>query len=112
MKSDSYDPVAPPPAPTGSEPAPCRKEELVRYAADRETFLYDRQADVVHVLNPTALAVWELCDGTHSPGQIAAHLAASFADAPAGATDEAVRETLAILEQKNLIRWQTINEEE
>jgi hypothetical protein len=112
MKSDSYDSVVPRLVSAGSEPAPCRREDLVRYAADRETFLYDRHADVIHVLNPTALAVWELCDGAHSPEQIAAHLAASFADVPAGAADEAVRETLAILEQKNLIRWQTTHEEE
>ena len=78
----------------------------MRYSADRETFLYDRQADVVHVLNPTALAVWELCDGAHSPDQIAAHLAANFAGVPAGEAGGDVRAVLTTLEQKALIQWQ------
>jgi hypothetical protein len=108
MTPNSRDPLGQEPVPTGREPAPYRRGELVRYSADRETFLYDRQADVVHVLNPTALAVWELCDGAHSPDEIAAHLAANFAGVPAGEAGGDVRAVLATLEQKTLIQWQAL----
>ena len=107
MSADSHEPLTQGLVATGSEPAPYRRGELVRYAADRETFLYDRSADLIHVLNPTALAVWELCDGAHSPDQIAGNLTANFAGVPAGEADGAVRAALATLEQKALIQWQS-----
>ena len=107
MTPDSREPLGQEPVPTGREPAPCQRGNLVRYSADRETFLYDRQADVVHVLNPTALAVWELCDGAHSPDQIAGYLSAHFTGVPAGEAGGDVRAALTTLEQKALIQWQS-----
>jgi hypothetical protein len=106
MRPDSYQPLSQGLVTTRSEPAPHRREDLMRYSADRETFLYDRQADVIHVLNPTALAVWELCDGAHSPAQIAGYLATHFAGVPEGEADGAVRALLTTLEQKTLIQWE------
>jgi hypothetical protein len=44
---------------------PCRRPDVVRQSAGKETLLYDPIADAVHVLNPTALLIWELCDGEH-----------------------------------------------
>ena len=32
----------------------------------QETVLYDKQTEAIHVLNPTAILVWDLCDGEHS----------------------------------------------
>lgn len=43
-----------------------------------ELVLYDAGGSAIHVLNPTAAAVWELCDGAHSLGDIAAALAVAF----------------------------------
>jgi hypothetical protein len=36
-----------------------------------EVLVYDLQRDVGHCLNSTAAATWKLCDGSHSPSQIA-----------------------------------------
>jgi len=32
----------------------------------QETVLYAKETEAIHVLNPTALLVWDLCDGEHS----------------------------------------------
>lgn len=57
---------------------PRRRGDVVCQSADEETLLYDPLTDAVHVLNPTALAVWELCDGRHTLSSIETHLRAQF----------------------------------
>jgi PqqD family protein of HPr-rel-A system len=59
---------------------PCRRADVVYQSAGEETLLYDPLADAVHVLNPTALAVWELCDGQHTLADIEAYLRVHFGD--------------------------------
>jgi len=36
-----------------------------------ELLLYDSQRNRTHYLNPTAAVIWELCDGTRTPQEIA-----------------------------------------
>ena len=43
-----------------------------------ETLLYDTQAEEIHVLNPTALFIWKLCDGHHSIQDMKRELMAAF----------------------------------
>jgi hypothetical protein len=50
-----------------------RVECLAREFGD-EVLVYDLQRDVGHCLNSTAAATWKLCDGSHSPSQIARRL--------------------------------------
>jgi PqqD family protein of HPr-rel-A system len=45
---------------------------------DDEVVLYNLRTDQVHVLNATAAAIWELCDGTLTPREIALALADAF----------------------------------
>jgi hypothetical protein len=42
---------------------PCRRAGIQRHVEGGETVLVDPAANVEHVLNDTALALWELCDG-------------------------------------------------
>lgn len=57
---------------------PRRRADVVRRGTSDETLLYDPHADAVHVLNQTALAVWDLCDGNHTAGDIEAELRRRF----------------------------------
>jgi hypothetical protein len=41
---------------------------------DKELSVYDWQRSQMHSLNPTAAAVWRMCDGKTSPDQMAAQL--------------------------------------
>jgi Coenzyme PQQ synthesis protein D (PqqD) len=43
-----------------------------------EVLVYDLQRDMGHCLNSTAAAAWKLCDGNHSPSQIARTLSRQF----------------------------------
>jgi hypothetical protein len=54
-----------------------RVECLAREFGD-EVLVYDLQRDVGHCLNSTAAAAWKLCDGNHSPPQIARVLSRQF----------------------------------
>jgi hypothetical protein len=45
---------------------------------DDEVVILNRDTGQVHRLNLTASYIWELCDGTNTPDEIAARLAADF----------------------------------
>lgn len=49
-----------------SEDRPIKKNLTLRETKGKDTVLYDGETREIHVLNPTAFAVWELCDGEHS----------------------------------------------
>jgi hypothetical protein len=44
-----------------------------------ELLLYDPKSDQVHILNETAMQVWEMCDGQHEELEIAAELGRRYA---------------------------------
>lgn len=45
---------------------------------DNEVVILDRETGHVHRLNVTASYIWDLCDGTNTPDDIAASLASGF----------------------------------
>ena len=63
-------------------PKPKRKEQFVPEEMDDDLLLADFQGSQLHVLNPTAAAVWEMCDGQSTAEQMAGQLAAQFALSP------------------------------
>lgn len=54
---------------------PCRKSSIEIRDLDEETILYSPATKHVHILNKTALLVWQLCDGQHSIADMAAAIA-------------------------------------
>jgi hypothetical protein len=44
---------------------PIRKKSVLCGKMGEETVLYDEESGAIHVLNPTALHVWNCCDGKH-----------------------------------------------
>ncbi len=49
---------------------PRRRGELVERADSENWAVYDETTDSLHLLNDTARAIWELCDGSTSPEEI------------------------------------------
>ena len=45
---------------------PKRVTSVICKDLGNEALLYDGEGEMIHVLNPTALLMWELCDGEHS----------------------------------------------
>lgn len=82
---------------------PRRRADVVCQSAGEETLLYDPLTDAVHVLNPTALAVWELCDGQHTLDDIEAHLRARFGGTAGQDLAGDVEAALATFEKEGLI---------
>lgn len=50
---------------------PKRRGEIWRPMGQEGTTIYERETDGLHVLNPSALAIWELCDGHTTPEEMA-----------------------------------------
>ncbi|MBU0493796.1 MAG: PqqD family protein [Chloroflexi bacterium] len=48
-------------------PRPRRRVGLIRQELRGQTYLYDTREETVHILNPTAGLVWDLCTGEHTP---------------------------------------------
>lgn len=50
---------------------PLRKGELVQSQTSEGWTVYEPESDSLHVLNDSARAIWELCDGTTSSEEMA-----------------------------------------
>jgi len=49
---------------------PVRKQEVWLRQAEGENVVYDPDSGAVHILNATAVAIWELCDGQTDPREM------------------------------------------
>ena len=83
---------------------PARREGVwVRRAGD-ENALVDSTSSTVHLLNETALAIWELCDGKTEPEEmIAAIVELSGVDRDAVSQD--VERILTEFGEAGLLSW-------
>ena len=60
------------------EGRPQRRLELVCRIIEGETVILNREAGVLHRLNPTASFIWECCDGNSGVDDIVARLAKAY----------------------------------
>ncbi len=49
---------------------PARRSEVWLHQTRSENALFDPSTGALHLLNDTALAIWELCDGETSPEEM------------------------------------------
>jgi hypothetical protein len=49
---------------------PVRRPDVWLRKTDREIAVYDPLGNRIHLLNDTALAIWELCDGDTTPAEM------------------------------------------
>ena len=55
-----------------------KREDIKTWEVEGEAVLYDPNSGMGHILNPTALRIWALCDGQNTTGDIAQTLAGEF----------------------------------
>ncbi len=80
----------------------CNPGITMREVGD-ETMLHDSAGAAIHVLNPTAKLIWELCDGAHTPAEMETQIRARF-DVPAGHDVlQDIERTLEIFAAKGLL---------
>lgn len=82
---------------------PKRRPDVVVKEIGHETILYRNTQEGIHILNPTAKLVWDLCDGEHSPEAIEQALRATFAILPEHAVSEDIQRILGVFASKNLL---------
>ncbi|MDX1522145.1 MAG: PqqD family protein [Anaerolineae bacterium] len=83
-----------------------RSENLVTEQVLDEVVVYDLQRDKAHALNPMAAFVWQQCDGTKTPEQIAILVQTEFQTEQA---DEMVWMSLERLGKANLLEEKVTN---
>jgi Coenzyme PQQ synthesis protein D (PqqD) len=81
---------------------PMRKPGLVSRIVDGEAVVVDRATDQVHRLNLTATCIWDQCDGSRSPEEIAGVVASTFDGTPDQVLEDTLR-TLGDLQRLGLL---------
>jgi hypothetical protein len=81
---------------------PRRRDALLAREVDGETVVLDRVKGVIHRLNPTAGAIWRLCDGSSSADMIAEEVRDAF-DVELGTALRDVEAALVQFEELGLI---------
>ena len=86
-----------------SEKRPIRKSGITAKNIGSETLLYGAGDKAIHVLNPTAHLVWELCDGAHTVADMERAVRERFA-VPEGRDLRAdIEQTLQVFAAKGLL---------
>jgi hypothetical protein len=57
---------------------PSRRRDLATHEVNGEIVILNRQAGLVHQLNRTASCIWEACDGSATPAELAEVVARTF----------------------------------
>jgi hypothetical protein len=84
---------------------PCRKRGLERRTTNGQTVLIEPRGRVEHVLNDTALALWELCDGETTVEEMVVAAIGLF-DAQGGRLEQDVLAALDTMTDQGLLEPQ------
>lgn len=83
---------------------PRRRGDLETHLGDGVHVLRRRDGYVEHMLNETALALWQLCDGTTTPDEMIDSVCQLF-DAGRDAVAADVTAALAAMTEAGLLEW-------
>jgi PqqD family protein of HPr-rel-A system len=83
---------------------PVRTPGIVVQDVGDEILLYSAEGKAIHVLNPTARRIWELCDGEHTTADLVQALQASFSIGAEHDVTTDIRRTLADLAARGLLQ--------
>jgi hypothetical protein len=84
---------------------PARKPEVWLRKTDNEIAMYDPLGNRVHLLNDTALAIWELCDGNTEPDEMITAIC-ELCDMHHDVVSEDVTRILTEFDKAGLIQWE------
>lgn len=82
---------------------PTRLGAITQQTIGNETMLLDAKGGAVHVLNTTALVIWQLCDGEHTEREIVSALRDQFDLQGVDTIEGDVSQTLRLLADKGLL---------
>ena len=82
---------------------PQRRTDIFVEGSQDEAMLYHPESDELHVLNPTARLIWDLCDGTHSMDDMVNQVRVAFRVPAHVNLQHDVEQTLNEFAQKGLL---------
>jgi hypothetical protein len=82
---------------------PMRKSGITSRTIGHETILSNDTEKAIHILNPTAKLVWDLCDGQHGLEDMEMKMRSSFTVSAEYPVSEDIRKILLVLDQKGLL---------
>jgi len=82
---------------------PVRKQGLIAQDMGRESLLYSAKGKVIHVLNPTAKLIWELCDGAYTIEGMEREVRVNFSTSEEHNAIEDIKQTLDLFVSKGII---------
>ena len=82
---------------------PVRSAEIIVKEVGSETLLYSNHAGAIHILNPTAELIWQLCDGNHTLEDMKREIASSFSVDAEHDTMKDIKQTLETFNKKKLL---------
>ena len=84
---------------------PVRREDVIcRQLNEAEAILYDLETGCLHVLNSTAMLIWEACDGAHTPEDMVAAIKEQYARTDNRDVARDVRVTLDTFAARGLLQ--------
>lgn len=86
------------------EECPDRRDGVWIRQVEGETSIYDPDTHQVHLLNDTAVAIWEQCDGRTLPSEMVAAIC-ELSGLPEEVVAEDVGRVLDQLDGGGLLRW-------
>lgn len=87
-----------------SEARPLRRPGMWLRQAEDEIAVYDREGGRIHLMNDTALAIWDLCDGETTADEMVAAICELF-HMHRDVVSEDVTRTLQEFDQAGLVSW-------
>ena len=81
----------------------CKPGLMVKDIGDG-VLLYSISEDVIHILNPAAQLIWELCDGTHTPMDMEQAIRANFPVPVEYDVGQDIRRLLDVFTNKGLLQ--------
>ncbi len=83
---------------------PARKPGVWLRQAEDENVVYDPDSSAVHLLNVTATAIWVLCDGETTPGEMVDAIC-ELSGLPREVVEEDVRRIILQFEEADILIW-------
>ena len=83
---------------------PTRKPDVWLRQTETENAVYDPTTGAVHLLNPTAMAIWALCDGETDPDEMVDAIC-ELSGLPREVVVEDVRRILLQFEEADILMW-------
>jgi len=82
---------------------PVRTPGIIAQDVGEETLLYSAEGEAIHVLNPTAELIWELCDGEHTVASMEQAIRVSYSVPDGHDVSGDIRRTLGMFAAKGLL---------